>query len=158
MKNIINIHIQSKDDYQNKYNQNILSYQLSNYILEETKGINVKEKIKFNITSDFDMNDQDKNDLIDMIRNNFGADISEILNQSKKQQFANISLLLISSILIIISSIISTQILAQFILILGWVLLGEAICNFLYKNIDYKYQVSRKKQIVNAKIFFEQDN
>lgn len=158
MKNIINIHIQSKDDYKNKYNQNILSYQLSNYILEETKGINVKEKIKFNITSDFDMKIQERNDLIDMIRNNFGADIGEIINQSKKQQLANILLLLISSILIILSSIISIQILAQFILILGWILLGEAICNFLYKNIDYKYQVSRRKQIVNAKIFFEQDN
>ena len=90
-----------------------------------------------------------------MIRNNFGADISEIINQSKKQQLANLLLLIISSILIIVSSLLKIKILAQFILILGWVLLGEAICNFLYKNIDNKYNISRKKQIVNAKVFFE---
>ena len=35
----IRIHLNDKKDYQNKYNDKILSYQLSNYILEETKGI-----------------------------------------------------------------------------------------------------------------------
>ena len=112
MKNIINIHIQSKDDYKNKYNQNILSYQLSNYILEEAKGINVKEKIKFNITSDFDMKIQERNDLIDMIRNNFGADIGEIINQSKK-------------------TTISKYIIVTYILYLNYI-----IINYQYPNIS----------------------
>ena len=155
MKNIIKIHLKNKIDYQNEYNEQILSYKLSNYILEESKGISTQEKIKFNIILDFILTDQEKNDLVDMIRNNFGADISEIINKAKKQQLANLFLLFISSILIIISTIIKSKIIAQFILILGWVLLGESICNFLYKSIDNKYNISRRKQIVNAKVFFE---
>ena len=155
MKNTIKIHLKEKTDYQNKYNEKILSYSLSNYILEETKGINPKEKIQFTITLDFELTTQEKNDLVDMIRNNFGADISEIINKSKKQQLANLSLLIISSVLIIISSILNIKILAQFILILGWVFLGESLCNFLYKSIDNKYNISRRKQIVNAKVYFE---
>ena len=79
MEKIINIHLNERTDYINKYNQRILSYDLSNYILEELKGINTKEKIKFNIKSDFVMSDLEKTNLVDMIRNNFGADISEIL-------------------------------------------------------------------------------
>ena len=53
MENIIKIHLKEKDDYKNKYNEDILSYQLSNYILEELKGIDIKEKIKFSISSNF---------------------------------------------------------------------------------------------------------
>lgn len=155
MENIIKIHLKDKIDYQNRYNERILSYALSNYILEETKGINTKEKIKFAITLDFELTEQEKIDLVDMIRNNFGADISEIINKAKKQQLANLSLLIVSSILIVISSILDIKILAQFILILGWVFLGESLCNFLYKSIDNKYNISRRKQIVNAKVFFE---
>ena len=47
MEKIIKIHLAERTDYINKYNQRILSYDLSNYILEELKGINTKENIKF---------------------------------------------------------------------------------------------------------------
>ena len=155
MEKIINIHLKEKNNYKNKYNENILSYELRNYILEELKGIETKEKIKFSISSNFEMTEKDKNELVDMIRNNFGADISEILNFAKKQKSTNYLILLISIILIIIYSIINIKLLAQFILILGWVLLGESICNFLYKGIENHHKISRRKQIVNAKIIFK---
>ena len=155
MKKIIKIHLHKKEDYQNKYNETILSYQLSNYILEETKGIDANKKIEFLIHTDFDLSELEKTDLIDMIRNNFGADISEIMNMAKKQRITYYLILFISIVLITISSLLTLKLLAQFILILGWVLLGEAICNFLYKGIDNNYKISRRKQIVNAKIYFE---
>lgn len=155
MENIIKIHLKEKDDYKNTYNEEILSYQLSNYILEELKGTDTKQKIKFSISSDFEMSDQEKNDLVDMIRNNFGADISEILNLAKKQRMTHYLILFIAIILIIIYSLLKIKLLAQFILILGWVLLGEAICNFLYKGMDNHHKISRRKQIVNAKVIFE---
>ena len=64
IEKIINIHLKEKDNYKNTYNKNILSYELSNYILEELKGIDTKEKIKFSISSNFEMSEQDKNDLL----------------------------------------------------------------------------------------------
>lgn len=155
MENIIKIHIKDRTDYMNTYNHRILSYNLSNYILEELKGINTKEKIKFIISSDFQMEDLEKNNLLDMIRNNFGADISEIIHTSKKQLSANILISLIGIILISISTILKIKIIAQFTLIFGWVLLGEAICNFLYKGIDYKSKINRRLQIVKAKAEFK---
>jgi len=93
-----------------------------------------------------------------MIRNNFGADISEIINLAKKQKLLNYSILLIANILLVIYSLLEIKLLAQFILIFGWVLLGESICNFLYKGTENKHKISRRKQIVNAKVIFEQDN
>lgn len=154
MEKIIKIHLNERTDYINKYNQRILSYELSNYILEELKGTNTKEKIKFNISSNFEMSDLEKTNLVDMIRNNFGADISEILNLSKKHRLTNLIMLLISLILIIIYSTLNAEIIAQYTLILGWVLMEQTICYFIYKGTEYNHKISRRKQIVNAKIIF----
>ena len=157
MEIIIKIHLTERTDYINKYNQRILSYDLSNYILEELKGIDTKEKIKFFIESNFEMTDLEKTNLVDMIRNNYGADISEILNISKKHRITYLLILLISIILIIIYSMINTELIAQYTLILGWVLMEQTICYFLYKGTEYNHQISRRKQIVNAKIIFDKD-
>ncbi len=155
MENIIKIHLREKDDYKNTYNDEILSYKLSNYILEELKGIETKKKIKFSISTDFYMTDIEKNNLIDMIRNNFGADISELMHLAKKERLTNYLISLLGVISIIIYSLIDITVISEFILILGWVLLGESICNFLYKGIDYNHKIARRKQIVNAKVLFE---
>jgi len=156
MKKIINIYLKVSNDYKNQYNEEILSYELSNYILEELKGIDTKQKIEFNVSTAFEISEQEKNILVDMIRNNFGADISEIMNIAKKQRMIDYLILIISVILIIISFLLQSKLLAEFVLILGWVLLGESICNFLYKGMEIKHKVLRRKQIVNAKMIFEQ--
>lgn len=155
MKSIIKIYLKDSNDYRNQYNREILSYQLSEYILDELKGIDLKQKIEFNISTEFEMNDQEKNCLVDMIRNNFGADISEIINIEKKQRIIHCLILIIAIVLIIISYLLHVWLLSEFILILGWVLLGESICNFLYKGMETNYEISRRKQIVNAKIVFD---
>ena len=65
METIIKINLNGKDNYKNTYNKDILSYQLSKYILEELKGIDTLEKIKFSISSNFEMIDQEKNNLVE---------------------------------------------------------------------------------------------
>lgn len=42
MKKIINIYLKDANDYKNIFNEDILSYQLSNYILEELKGMDTR--------------------------------------------------------------------------------------------------------------------
>ena len=151
----IKIHLKNKNDYKNLYNDEILSYGLGNYILEELKGISRKEKIEFVVSSNFEMTEEDRNELIYMIRNSFGADISEILNQARKQRMSNYLIAIIGIIFILIYSLFDLSFLEEFILIFGWVFLGESICNFLYKEIENRYTIVRRKQIVNAKIIFE---
>lgn len=155
MKEIIKIYLKNASDYKNQYNEEILSYQLSNYILEELKGTDVNQRIEFNISTEFEISDKEKNTLVDMIRNNFGADISEIMNIAQKQRMIHCFILIMSIVLITISSLLHVWLLSEFILILGWVLLGESICNFLYKGMEINYKISRRKQIVNAKIIFQ---
>lgn len=151
---VINVHLNSKRDYINVYNEKILSYDLSNYILEELKGISTKEKIEFLISTEFDLTFEERDDLVWMIRNNFGADITEITNLAKKQKITNYVISIIAIILLFIYSVLEIGLISEFVLIFAWVLLGEAICNFLYNSMENTYKIHRRKQIVNAKIEF----
>lgn len=155
MENIIKIHLKEKQDYKNTYNDQILSYDLSNYILEESKNINTKQHIKFVITSDFKISEKEKEDLVDMIRKNFGTDIGEIINLSKKEKLINLLIFFTGIIFLLLYYIIALEVLSEFTLILGWVFLGEAICNFLYNGLENKLKITRRKQIINAKVVFK---
>ena len=90
-----------------------------------------------------------------MIRNSFGTDISEIMNASKKKNLANGLILFVGIIFLILYTCFNFKFLSEFILILGWVFIGEAICNFLYNTIENKLNIIRRKQITNAKVIFK---
>ncbi len=158
MKKTITIHLDSKDDYQNEYNKNILSYELSNYIQEETNDISLNDKIEFLITSDLDLDDKEKNHIVDMLRSNFGTDIREIIHFSKKTILANSIILIVGIVFLILYYFISLKFISELTLILGWVFIGEAICNLLYHSIDNSIKTKKKKQIVNAKVLFLNKN
>lgn len=155
MEKIIKIYLKEKNDYKNTYNDEILSYELSNYILEEAKSINTKQNIKFIISTDFDMSEKEKNDFVDMIRNNFGTDVGEIMNLSKKQQISNLLIFVIGFVFLIIYFVLKVEFLSEFALILGWVFLGDAICNTFYNGIENKLKITRRKQIISAKVTFK---
>lgn len=156
MENMIDIHLKTKEDYQNDYNEKIFSYKLSNYILEETKGISLKEKIKFNVIPEFYMSEEEKNGFVDMLRNNYGADVGEIIHLKQKDYLSNILILLLGIIFVVIYALLKDKLLAQFMLILGWVLIGETIVNFLHKGAEHRYNIERRKQIIKAKIVFKE--
>lgn len=68
----IEIYLNNKEEYINEFNDKRLSSNLSNYILEECKGIPHKEKLTFLIKTTFNMDDKEKEKFISMLRNNYG--------------------------------------------------------------------------------------
>ena len=158
MNNVIKIHLKDNLSYKNIYNDKILSYELNNYILEEIKGKGLKGNIKFVVSSDFSMNNSEKENFVDMIRNNFGADISEMMNVQEKLRIVNGFVFLIGLFLLLIYSMLEIVFISEFILIFCWIFMGESVCNFMYKELEYRYKVKRRKQIVSAKVIFEETN
>ena len=154
-ENIIDIHIKSKEDYKNRYNEKILSYDLAFYILEEAKNKELKQNIVINIKSDIKLSDKEKEEVVNMIRCNFGLDVSELINITKKERMANTIFAIICILSLIMYVLLSkVSLISQLLLIIGWVFIGEAICNVLYHGIDNYVKLLRRKQIINAKINF----
>lgn len=155
-ENIIEIKLKSKNDYINTYNDKKLSYELSNYILEESKSIETKQKIKFIVSSSYEMTEEEKEEFVDMLRENFETDVSEIMNINKKETISNLIALLIGIFLMIIYCIdYKTVFIKELILIIGWGFLWEATYNFFFKGIETRLKITRRKQIISGKIEFK---
>ena len=78
LDNKIEVLLHDRDDYVNIFNNDRISSDLDDYILNETKTIGLKEHIIIEIKSEFDMSDDEKNKLRDMIKLSFYDDIIEL--------------------------------------------------------------------------------
>lgn len=151
--NTVKINIKNKEDYKNTYNENELSSELKQYILDHVKSKNTKQNIKLDITTDFKMDEKETLNLTYMIRRAFGLDVSEIMNISKKRSLKSLFAFILGTIFLLIYSFVPKQyVVTEIILIIGWVLIWESTYNFLFKNIETKLMITRRKQIIKSKI------
>lgn len=151
--NTVKINIKNKEDYKNTYNENELSSELKQYILDHVKSKNTKQNIKLDITTDFKMDEKEALNLTYMIRRAFGLDVSEIMNISKKRSLKSLFAFILGTIFLLIYSFVPKQyVVTEIILIIGWVLIWESTYNFLFKNIETKLMITRRKQIIKSKI------
>lgn len=154
--NVINISLASKDEYQNPYNKKRLASELSNYLLEESKFISPSEKINIVIKTSFEMGQEEKEELVDMIRNNYGTDVSELIIISKKLKKLDFIIFIMGLIALLAYFLIPIKFIASEVtLIIGWVFIWEATYNFIFKGTKNKFQILRRKQIINGEVKFE---
>ena len=156
MNNIIKINIKKKDDYVSKYNDDILSKELSNYIIEESRIFPLKSNICIEVTSNYDMDDLEKEKFINMIRTNFSNEIKEMLFYRKKNIIIDFFMFIFGIISLIIYFISSSiPVLSEFILVFSWVLIWESAHNLIFSGFSNKVEIERKKMITNCMIVFK---
>ncbi|MBE6152776.1 MAG: hypothetical protein E7166_00920 [Firmicutes bacterium] len=155
MKNIIEITLNNKKEYLNKYNNNRISKELNDYILEECKTIELNNDIELHIDVKFKINDNEKHKLLDMIRENYGSSIREIEILLKKIYLLNILMILSGTVFLMFYFISSNiPVISEFILIIGWILIWEGIYNILYQSFKNAINIKRRKKLTNCKIIF----
>jgi len=154
----INITIDKNTQIFNPYNNEQLSDELSNYIYNSCKGIPTKQNIKINIIHNYKLNEQEKKEIIDGIRSNFGIDIKENILQFKYDLGLELLLILLGTILLILAKLLKndTYILQELISIFGCVMIWEAAYNFIFKDIKASIENKRLKKLTEAKINFKQ--
>lgn len=153
MKNIIKVTLNKKEDYLNKYNNKRISKELNDYILEECKAIDINNNIEIQINTNFKMDEREKNHLVDIIRETYGLDISDIEELLRKLYFINALMIIFGIIILIIWFLIrNIPILAEFVLIIGWILIWEGINNIMYQTVKNAIKVKRRKKLTTCKI------
>ena len=156
MNNIIKINIKKKDDYVSKFNDDILSKELSNYIIEEARDFPLKSNICIEVTSNYDMDSGEKEKFINMIRTNFSNEIKEMLFYRKKNIIIDFFMFIFGIISLIIYFISSSiPVLSEFILVFSWVLIWESAHNLIFSGFSNKVEIERKKMITNCMIVFK---
>lgn len=157
MNNVIKINIKRKEDYISKFNEEILSNELSYYIMEECRGYDLKSNIRIEITSEYNMDSIEKEKIVNMIRENFNMEIIEMSLQRKRNIILDLSILGFGAIFLIFYLLSSNiPILSEFILIFSWVLIWEGANNLIFTSFRNKIDIIRKKKIANCKILFKE--
>ena len=155
----INITLNKNTQIFNPYNKEQLSDELSNYIYNSCKGNPIKKNIKINILHSNDINEEEKKEIVNAIRSNFGIDIKENILHIKYEIGLELILILIGTILLITSKVfhnLNTIVIDEVISIFGWVMIWEAAYHFVFVNIKTMIDNKRLKKLTEAKINFKQ--
>lgn len=122
MKKVININLDSEEDLKEKYNSNVVSRDLINYILDQAHFINRKDELEIIVNKNFG------EDCVGLIKTGLR---NEYLKASKETRFNNIkqiTFLLLGLICLIIYAFLDNiEVVSEILLIGGWILMGEAI-------------------------------
>lgn len=156
MNNKIEINLNDKESYINKFNNNRISSELFEYILEEIKTINIKDKLEINIyTNSLDLTDKEKEKLACMIKDTYQEDFNDLIYIDNILTFKELIMLLIGVLIIIIYVLFNDyQVISEIILIIGWLIIGEALERLFFSKTEAKYKIKRRKQIIKSKINF----
>lgn len=154
--NEIIININDEKDYENKYNSNNLSSELSNYIYEECKGKSINNKVLIVIKSKYQMKDKEKEEIINKIHNNYKTDLNEQLLMIKYSNIKNFVISLLGILFLYLYYFIKINfVLSEMILIVGWVAIWEAVYAWLFVRGKDNIQIKRLKKLANCEIKFE---
>lgn len=154
---IIDITINDLEDITNRFNSKKLSDELSNYIYNECKGNSLKENIKINIHTTKDFTNEEKGKIVDMIRSNYGIDIKENMLYIKYTNIKGIILFIVGIFLICIYNFLNNFELSwipETLLIISWVVVWEAVYNFIFLETQKRIEIKRLKKLTNCKIDF----
>ena len=141
----------------NQFNDSQLSDEMSQYILEQFRGISFKTNVILNICTNFKMAKSEKKKLVNEIRENYGLNIRENLLMLQFQRIKELIILFIGLLLISIAHLLVAEYyynLQQFLSIFGWVLVYECFSCFSFVNTKLKYQNKRYVKLIKSKIIF----
>jgi len=150
----IELYVDDTNELKEKFNDNVLSKEVSNYIESECLTSVKKEKIVIDIVTKKDLNQKDKDEIERLIKSNYRELLIEkniIKNYQVKQSFF---LSLFGILFIIISNLLKEDILSELFLIIGWVAFGEVIYKILFENVKDKIKTERYKRLSRCKIEF----
>ena len=155
---IIEINIKNYEQITSTYNDNSLNEALATYIYRECQGIPLKNKINLQITTEFEMSEEEKRTVSDLIHAYFGLEVKEILILDKTNIIRDFILFISGLIILAIAFFIQTKnfnVIPEILIIIGWILLWEVLYYFLFDNKNLRIKIKRYKKLSECKIKFE---
>ena len=147
MEKIIEADILDLDDFFEKYNKELVSRDLINYILENAKDSLDSDKIKIVL------NKKIKKELGDILRNSFLVEYKKMekehFNNNKKQ----VIYFLIGIVMLVISRILNDRaLIEELFLIGGWVLIWQTVEIEFFKDTSNHKKRKLLKKLITSEI------
>lgn len=147
MEKIIEIDLKNKEDLTEKYNEKLVSKNLVDYMIEQARFIDKKDKVKVVINNQCGLS----KDCLEVIKDGLKLEYQKNLNNSKLGNIKQFFLMLIGILFLFLSTVIHEDLIfKEVFLIIGWVPIWEVIDMELFSDIKEKRKRFILKKILEG--------
>ena len=153
MKNnrLITIYTNNIKEIVSHFNENLITEELSNYIMHQCLGLSVRGKLTLNFVGR--LNSKEQEIIKKAIHNYYKFHIEHYKNIDKYDEWIRLALLLFGIIFIFASQKFD-YVVNEFLLIIGWLAIWELSYDILFDKRTRTRNYLRYKQIYNCEIEF----
>lgn len=158
MTNNIEIDIKSKEDMFNKFNEDLISEDLGNFIFKQSKKISLTSKVTIEIYDKVGLTKEERGRLIDAIREYFGLMVKEKLIYIDFNNVRKIFLFVIGVVLILLSNALTkvfSFLIPELFLIAGWVAIWETVYSIFFSDNQNRVEIKKLKELTKCDIRFK---
>ena len=148
------VNLNKKRDFYNKFSNLKINDKLSEYIYNESLEGDYNNKVIINITCKEKIRDEEKQDMIDIIRKSQGIQVKDLLCTYEKEQDRKAILLALGIALIIIYYTGFVSILKEVILMSGWLSICSSVYGLIFSSTQSFVKIKRLKNLSKARIYF----
>lgn len=155
--NNIKIYLEDINQIKEKYNPNILSSSISDYILRTCKGIPLKNNLTITIITNKQVNKTLEEEITKLIKKHYQDYINELNITAQYDAIEKSILTIIGIISILFSNILSSItkiLLPELFLIAGWVAIWEVVYSILFVGSKNKILKKRYQKLLKSPISF----
>lgn len=150
MEKIIDVDLENESDLFEKYNKNIVSEELINYIIKNSIHIDNETKIKIVI------NTKIKGiDIVSLIKEGLIFEYQKSIKEHERNNIIQILYLILGIFAIFLSTLINETIFKEIILIGGWVLIWTMVEMELFQDNKNKLKRHILKRLIASEIILK---
>lgn len=151
MNKIIEVELNNINDLTEKYNKNIVSSNLLNYLIDRVFAS--KKSEHFNIIIHNNLN---REDVVQIIKEGIYVEYQKTLKNYKLTNIKQGLLIIIGLLFLVLSSLVNEEsIFKELILIAGWVPIWDAFDIELFSDIKERKKLYALKKLLNANYTIE---
>lgn len=154
MNTEILVNLNKKRDFYNKFSNVKINEKLSEYIYNESLEGDYKNKVIINISCREKITDEEKQNMIDIIRRNYGIQVKDLLFTYEREQDKKAILLVVGIALIIAYYTGFVSILKDVVLMFGWLAICSSVYGLVFSSTRSYVKIKRLKNLSKARVYF----
>lgn len=156
----VEVYLKSKESFVNRFNDKELNSELGDYIFNKAliSKLIKKQGLKIKICTNFEVAEEEKESMLDMIRSYYGHLIKTELIYLKINYIKSLILFLVGIVLLslaYVSEFVTKFVLPEILVIIGWLAIWEAANAILLSNTNHNKKIKILKNLTTCYVEIE---
>lgn len=148
MKRTIKISLDDESDLYERYNKEVVSRDLINYLIERASFFNKNDKLEIVIKNTLKNTD----DLVNLIRASLKSEYENLNYKYNRNNLVQMVYLILGIVVLFLSTLVAETVLREIILIVGWIFIWSMMELEIFSDKDIKKRRRIILKILKSKI------